>query len=91
MGAVMKNSGWKELKRFTSANGRRKVVILESRDSYFKYEALRWQKYYEPSDHDDNGPIEDGLWIEEYISGLFASAEDAELDARNSVVWFSTN
>jgi hypothetical protein len=77
---------WTEVKCLPSPDGRRKVIVVRNRDGLFKYEALRWQRYYEPSPA-DQGPIEGGLWGEEYVSGLFASAADAEADARTAIEW----
>jgi hypothetical protein len=83
---VVTDPGWLEVRRIEGANPRHAVCILHGPHGLFRYDEMRWRKYYEPSEADD-GPMDGGWWDCAGQSGLHQSAEAAEDDARKSVAW----
>ncbi|MBK8545340.1 MAG: hypothetical protein IPL62_18500 [Caulobacteraceae bacterium] len=86
----MAEPGWEEVKRIPAPDGRREVVILRGPHGRYRYDALRWRKYYEPSDADD-GPVAGGWWDCENQSGLYETASDAEGEARAATPWLRSS
>jgi hypothetical protein len=82
----MSEAGWTEVTKLSGSDPRRVVSILRGTHGLFRFDALRWRKYYEPSPADD-GPMDGGWWDCEHQSGLHPSAEDAEREARSSIAW----
>lgn len=82
----MTEPGWEEIKRLAGKDPHRHAVILRGSHGMYRFDALRWRKYYEPS-NEDEGPINDGWWDCEHRSGLHETAEGAEAEARSSLLW----
>lgn len=76
---------WVVVKRLTCGDPTRAVAILQGPDGRFRYDVLRWQRYYDPSPA-DAGPVEGGLWGGTK-SGYYPSSEEAERDARAANPW----
>jgi hypothetical protein len=85
-GVSMTEPGWTEVKRLSGDDPHRYVAVLRGPHGLYRFDALRWSKYYTPSE-EDNGPIVGGLWAAEHQSGLFGSPEEAERNARLEVAW----
>lgn len=85
----MTEPGWEELKELRAQDPHRRAVILRGPHGLFRFDALRWRKYYEPSE-EDNGPIDGGWWDYDHQSGLHATLEEAEVEARLALPWLRT-
>ena len=82
---MVDRNGWTEVKRIEGRDPTRAVVIAQGPGNLFRYEVLKWQRYYEPS-LADQGPVEGGFW-DGTSSGLYATAHEAEQDARTANPW----
>ena len=82
----MAEPGWEEIKRLEGQDPHRHAVIVRGPHGMYRFDALRWRKYYEPSEHDD-GPIDGGWWDCEHQSGLHDTVEGAEAEASSSMSW----
>lgn len=63
---------------FASADGNRRLVVEPLSNGLFRFTELTFtdgDEYVEP------------YWIETYISGLYATLEEAEADARSTLPW----
>lgn len=45
----MSEAGWTEVTKLSGSDPRRVVSILRGTHGLFRFDALRWRKYYEPS------------------------------------------
>lgn len=58
-----------------------RVLIVRLRDHVYRYEVWRYVK---------SAPEDEGWeigWVSDSLSGLYQTAEDAEMDARQAVPW----
>jgi hypothetical protein len=76
---------WSTIKQLACGDRTRMVDILRSSDGRFRYDVLRWQRYYDPSPA-DAGRVEGGLWGATQ-SGSYPTAEAAERDALAANPW----
>jgi len=81
--------GWTEIKELRGQDLHRRATIARGEHGLFRFDALVWQKYYETSE-EDYGPIDGGLWCCDYQSGLHATCEEAENEARLILPWLRT-
>lgn len=82
----MTEQGWNEQKELKGLDPHRRALILRGPHGFFRFDALVWRKYYEPSEEDD-GPIDGGWWDCDHQSGLYATIEETEKEARLALPW----
>lgn len=73
---------WKEIKRITGADGRRRLTIMEGPHGRFRFDTMKWIE-----NDEDSRALDSGYWTCDHFSGLYESAVEAEEDARRSTPW----
>jgi len=82
----MAEAGWEEVMRLETGDPHRRAVVLRGPHGLYRFDGLRWRKYYEPTD-DDYGAVDGGWWDCDHRSGLYLTAEAAEKEARAELPW----
>ncbi|UYN98903.1 MAG: hypothetical protein KIT02_13315 [Devosia sp.] len=66
--------------RYSASDGQKRLDLFERQDGYFQF--------VEDTLRSDDHPIEPSMvWIPSIESGLYASRDEAEADARATVSW----